>query len=234
MNKIAALSIFYQTRFLLNPLYNSFTRNSGITADFYIYDNSRNPNLRLQKDDVNGKNLILKYFNPMIFQNIYASRMHCLSIQLTMNDLNISNYEFLILLDSDVIITHDLSHIIQKMRNDNYDIAGWHDQSIEQRNLIHPSLLFIKTKNILEKKIQFFDPKRIIVPWKDSFTYDTGMSFYEDVCKAGLKVLELEYNVGYNHFCAGCRQNQIGLTKSSKSKYSDINKWLKDFEPFWK
>ena len=161
--------------------------------------------------------------------------MHCLALQLAMNDIGIDKYEFVILLDSDVIITDDLSHIIEKMKNEDYDIAGWHDGGTgQQRNLIHPSLLFIKTKNILKNNIQFFDPNRIITPYENnSFTYDTGMSFYEDVCKAGLKTLELEYNKGYNHFCAGSRQNQIGLTKCKGSTYTDIWKWLKDFKKYY-
>lgn len=46
-SKIAALSIFYNTNFLLKPLYNSFIHNSNIDADFYVYDNSRDTNLQL-------------------------------------------------------------------------------------------------------------------------------------------------------------------------------------------
>ena len=61
-------------------------------------------------------------------------------------------------------------------------------------------------------------------------TYDTGMSFYEDVIKNNLKVLELPYNYFANHFGAGSRDYKTaGKVKTNEKIYRDLHEWLTDF-----
>jgi hypothetical protein len=63
-------------------------------------------------------------------------------------------------------------------------------------------------------------------------TYDTGMSFYEDVKKANLKVLELPYNDFAHHFGGGSRNyTTCGKVENGKI-YRNLQEWLSDFKDF--
>ena len=235
MNKIAVVSIFYNTNFLLESLYGSFIKNSNISADFFIFDNSTNKDKQISSKQIENKNITIEYLQYDLFNKSFGSKMHCMSIQFAFDKL-LTIYDYLILLDSDVIITGDLSKIIDTMDSENYDIAGWHDgKKGAPRNLIHPSFLFVKTKNIIKYNIKFFDENRIIEKGKLPLTYDTGMSFYEDVLKNDLRVLELKFNKNYNHFGCGSRAYIPGkYTKNKKSTHYDINTWLSDLYEYYK
>ena len=116
---IAAVSIFYNTKQLLKPLYQSYINNSGVVSDFYVYDNSNDVSQQLTDSDIENTCIQLRYIPHEVIHNMIGSKMHAKSIQFAFDDL-LSLYDYIILLDSDVIITGSISDIIDQMEMGNY------------------------------------------------------------------------------------------------------------------
>ena len=229
MNKICLLTVFYNTPNLFKPLYGSYMKTSGLSnvCDFYIFENSSIKDKQLRVHDINVN---IEYIPTDFYKELpqsACSAKHTMTINYALNKLK-SKYDFCILCDSDVIFVKDVMPIIEQMKRDDITLAGYHDIT-SNRNLIHPCAMIIDLKKI--QNINFFDKKRMY-GINGKKTYDTGMSFYEDVVKAGLKVLELPYNYFAHHFGGGSR-NYATCGKVENGKiYRNLQEWLNDFKDF--
>ena len=234
--RIVVLSVFYNTKNLLYPLYMSFKRNAGLSKyDFVVYDNSDKMDKKVITLPSQMSSIKLVNINPAkLVKDIPAyngSAKHTKTIDMALNDLK-GRYDFCILLDSDVIITSDISRYIKKMVQEDYTLCGYHDVT-SNRNLIHPCAMIINLNHINKHNIHFYDRSRMygVPPTKD--TYDTGMSFYEDVVKNNLKVLEIPYNAYSSHFGAGSRDYKTAGKVRVGEIYRDLNLWLDKFKIYY-
>lgn len=234
--RIVVLSVFYNTKNLLYPLYMSFKRNSGLlNYDFVVYDNSDNPDERITSVSLDLSAVKLVSVNPAtLVKDIPAyngSAKHTKTIELALNALK-GSYDICVLLDSDVIITSAVKPYIEQMIRENYTLCGYHDIT-SNRDLIHPCALIINLNDILKHNIHFYDNKRMYGVPPTRNTYDTGMSFYEDVLKKNLKVLEIPYNAYYSHFGAGSRDYKKAGKVLAGEIYRDLDEWLTKFNSFY-
>lgn len=229
--KICFFSVFYNTEFLFKPLIGSIRKNSGLNDyDVLIYDNSTDLHKRIDPSN-SSDNIRIKYIGQETYKGIHLSNgsaIHTKTIDLGLHDI-MNEYDYCILLDSDVLVIREIKSIIDIMDKYDFTLAGYHDVT-NNRNLIHPCSMCINLKKINENKISFFDENRMWHLKNTGSTYDTGMSFYEDVIKKHLRVFELPYNYFAHHFGAGSRDYKTaGKVFDGKKIYRDISEWLNDF-----
>ena len=106
--RIVVLSVFYNTKNLLYPLYMSFKRNAGLSKyDFVVYDNSDKMDKKVITLPSQMSSIKLVNINPAkLVKDIPAyngSAKHTKTIDMALNDLK-GRYDFCILLDSSHII----------------------------------------------------------------------------------------------------------------------------------
>jgi len=232
--KIAVVSIFYNTKRLLNPLYRSFKKQSNINEyDFYVYDNSDDEDKKVSTAE---DGVIIRHIDSKsLIGDIPAyngSAKHTKSIDIALNELKMK-YDVCILLDSDIIITKSITPYLEEFIAGEYTLCGFHDIT-SNRNLIHPCAMIINLNDYRKYNLHFYDKMRMygVKPTKN--TYDTGMSFYEDVIKKNLKVLEIPYNSYFNHFGGGSRDYKTcGKVKTNDRIYRNLDEWLDDFKSFY-
>lgn len=132
--------------------------------------------------------------------NNFGSFKHTRTIQWAFDNLNCNN---LILFDSDIIVKQDFSEII----NSQYASIGQIENGNKHYKRIFPFIQYINLKLIRERGIKFFDPNRMQDISKFYEGYDTGGSFYEDLCLNDLPILEVQYNKYINHIGSGSWKN---------------------------
>lgn len=235
--RIVVVSVFYNTKDLLCPLFRSFKRNSGLSSsDFVVYDNSDDIRKKLCELGTEYKDIKLVSVNPAIFVNegiqpYNGSAKHTKTIDMALSKLQ-ESYDICVLLDSDVIITAPVVPYIEKMLLGNYTLCGFHHITVN-RDLIHPCAMIINLNDIKTHNIRFYDKSRIIGIPPTANTYDTGMSFYEDVIKHNLRVLEIPYNAYYSHFGAGSRDYRKAGKVEVGEIYRDLDAWLNKFKSYY-
>lgn len=236
MKKIAVLTVFYNTKNFFYPLYESFIKMSGINIDdfdFFVYDNSDRDNDKIPLSYNKFKNVNIKYINPSILikdiPSYNGSAKHTKTIKIALDNLK-NEYDTCILLDSDVVITNTLKNYLEEFIKNDYTICGYHDDNKSNRNLIHPCAMFINLNHYKKYNLSFYDKNRMYGVKPTTNTYDTGMSFYEDVKKLNLKILEIPYNSYFNHFGAGSRDYVNGGKVKTDKIYRSIIEWFKDFK----
>lgn len=135
----------------------------------------------------------------------FGSYKHCKTIQWAFENIKTDN---LIIFDSDIILKHDFKNII----NQNYITAG----QIEIRNnkalRIYPFIQYINLKIVKQHKINFFDETRMQDISQYYNGYDTGGSFYEDICKNNLPIMNINFEDYIEHLGGGSwRENFLRM-----------------------
>lgn len=153
--------------------------------------------------------------------NNYGSAKHSVSIQKCIELIN-DNF---ILLDSDILLRRDISPIA----NNKYVFVGQSGTETSKRWPLHrvfPWFCYLNVKMMKEKKISFFDEKRMYGLYynKKSELYDTGTSFLEDIKNLPkLEITNLKYIL---HYKGGSYSNNNGKRISAKQ-------WLSQYKRYW-
>ena len=197
----------YNTKKLLDCLIKSLDKTVP-SYKLYIFDNSdTEPVYTTNKKNVaifdNTKGQYID-FNKFLSKypnrgtspgrlNNFGSAKHCISIEKCM-ELIEDNF---ILLDSDILIKKDISHLF----NDNYIyIAEIQKNKLYGVNRVLPYICFINNKKCKEEGIHFFDEKYMygLGLDKTSEKYDTGGAFYINASKH--EHFEIKYNDYIVHY----------------------------------
>ena len=190
----------YNTTELTNACILSIKKNvKSISYKIVILDNSDKEKFLLTKKDdnikvidntqgqfINFKSIINQFGKA--FDETYGSLKHAYSIQFL---INICKTQYLILLDSDVIVKKDFDFSCYNDCISVFDIGQ--RKTYKARAL--PFIQLFNIELIKKHKLKYFDPNRIRggLSSKNSAPYDTGASFYEDILKLKLKYKKIDF-----------------------------------------
>lgn len=168
---------------------------ASIFNNVKVLDNTKE---QLFKYDLEHKVINQTSFKNVMHTNKCASAKHSISIQYLLDNI----IEDFILLDSDVLLKQNVYNII----NENY-VCSADTITNSTTARIAPFIVYFNKKLINEYKVLFFDNKRmsgLSAPIQGSFAgYDTGSSFYEDICKNHLPFNKINYNDYVIHYGRG-------------------------------
>lgn len=205
-DKVGIVVINYNTNVLVNALIKSIKKNvKSIDYDIIVFDNSTKEkfvcpkNARLidnSKNNLIDFSKIISQTSKVFSSNNYASYKHAMSIQFL---LNILRYNDLIFLDSDVLLKKDIDFIDQRYAV----IADFPDKKLKPRFI--PFIMYINQKIMCEKNIKYLDISRMHggANIYNSYMYDTGCSFYEDIISFNLPIKRINYKNYVVHFGGG-------------------------------
>ena len=237
----------YNTNALTNACIQSMLKNSGLNiAKITVLDNSDKQKLQLNKYNTEHKDLIevldnttgkIIDFNAVvqkyggISDNNYANLKHAYSIQYLINTCNTAG---MILCDSDIIVKSKI-HIVDynfltagKIHNSHYFYSQKRKLSIIRRSRMLPMLQFFNVQLIKNLGIKYFDQNGKIIggKHKNEIEYDTGASFFEQICQLNCKqnlVKEVEiFKLYINHLCGA----SWAKVKSEEQFLEDNKKYL--------
>lgn len=162
------------------------------------------------------------------------------------------NTRYALLVDSDIVFQQSIEKLLQVMKDNNGTIMGevCGDRGGYLLNKrVHPWFCLINVTHIKDNKIRFHDQKRIDLTNSNYFyenvplnpfrhnarpLYDVASTFYEDIVKAKLKVLEANGIKKYfNHYEGGSWQRQSGhehYINSGNAVYEEFLKEAKLYE----
>ena len=233
--------VHYNTPLLTSCLVRSINRFVD-DAVIYIFDNSDKYPFTAEFDNVtiidNTKGQIINFekwlegyperVNTSASKNGYGSAKHAYSVQKCI-DLIDENF---ILLDSDILLKRDISHIIN---NECVFVGGtefWKTNTAKYpRERAIPYVCFINVKKCKEKNIRYFDDKRIYGLSQNGDNYDTGASFLEEIEKNKLEWKKIEPSNFIVHYKAGSWVEDARTHDSYKQLTFDV--WLNKNKRYW-
>lgn len=238
------LIINYNTKNFVNILIQSIKKQI-LSFDYRIniFDNSNEEKFELSINNIDIKdkiNIIDNYQNNIIdfnsffkINNAYyanGSVMHCYSVDWFLKN---SNYDYIILLDSDTIVKSDIDFI----NFNDYVTIGEVNGTYEHYDIhitprIMPYLQFFNNKLIKKYKIDYFNKNKMygINNPKNYWLYDTGCYFYEQIVLNNFNYKQIQISKYINHF---------GTLTGKKNDNNDINlnenikNFLKQNEQFY-
>lgn len=175
---LTILTCNYNTPELVVNLYKSIKKYSKLDCDFVVINTSTDNCSEKILSDNN-----IKYYN-------YRGGIHGEAVNLGLRKIDT---RYVLLLDSDVLITSDISGIFQKMKSNNLTLMGNVVGDVAGKSLysrVEPWFCFIDKDNLKRYKIDFFDrerTKKSKQPGSDR-VYDIGSTMYEDVVKNNLLI----------------------------------------------
>lgn len=157
--------------------------------------------------------------------------------------------KYALLVDSDIIFRQKIDKLIDVMEKTGAAILG---QTCGDRGgyrlnkRVHPWFCLINVEKVKQHKISWHDQKRIddtnsgyfyknvpICPFVGNITpfYDNGATFYEDVCKAGLRIVEaIGIEKYYTHYEGSSWQRNSGHSGFENLGNSVYEMFLKEYE----
>ena len=200
--------IHYNTPKLTEALIKSINKNVSNTI-IYIFDNSDEHPFTAKFDNVivlNNTTGAIIDFDEWLKKypkrntspgkdNAWGSAKHCVSVQKCIDIIN----ENFLLVDSDVLIKKDISDLFDDKFIYCAEVVNQPSSSIKR---VLPYLCYINVKMCNEKKIKYFDEKKMhglcCIPGGDK--YDTGASFYLEASNLRHKDIKVnDYAVHYGH-----------------------------------
>lgn len=223
MKKI--LIVNYNTTFATQCLIKSINKNVKDTY-IYVFDNSDKEKFVNIFDNVevfdntNGDIInfteIIKQYHPEYTHktdSTFASFEHCISIQKAIELID-DNF---VLIDSDVLITKDFSHMYQEDKI----TVGW-KQTWGDR--ICPVLQYINVKMCKEHNISYYNDYIIGLQEMKDKKYDTGSYFTEQILKNNLPIEDIYIFKYIIHYNGGSRGLEHKIT---------LNDWCYDKRFLW-
>lgn len=175
---LTILTCNYNTPELVINLHKSIKKYSNLECDFIVINTST--------DDVSENYLKenkINYYN-------YRGGIHGDAVNLGLRKIKT---KYVLLLDSDVIITSDIRGVFTKMKSNNLALMGNIVGDCGGKSLyprVEPWFCFIDREILSKYKISFFDrqrTKKSKLPTSER-VYDIGSTMYEDVIKYNLLV----------------------------------------------
>lgn len=157
----------------------------------------------------------------------FGSAKHSMTIEWLCNNLA----ENFVLLDSDVLLKKPVDFC-----DDKFVCCSDIMQIYKDIHRIKPMITYINVNLMHEKKIHFFDGRRMhgLVPTNTRYHwYDTGASFYEDVKRVkGLKrINSSDYIVHYG--CGSWNRTAQRKVGNSKCEALSFKTWLFKYRKLW-
>lgn len=223
---------------------NKFTPNSKI----YIFDNSDKFPFIYRQDNIvyldNTKGQIINFENWLeqfpertetsAFKNNYASAKHCYSIEKCIEIIN----EPFILLDSDILLTKDISEIISSSAIYSGETEIWKPlrpaKGIKKKatTRVKPYLLYINVNLCKKYDIHYYNQNYIYGLTIEGDYYDTGTYFYEQCSKLkSISHNSIKLNNYILHYKGGSWLEQAKKYDNYKNIDPDI--WLKKNKKYW-
>lgn len=224
MKKI--LIVNYNTTFATQCLIKSINKNVKDTY-IYVFDNSDKEKFVNIFDNVevfdntNGDIInfteIIKQYHPEYTHktdSTFASFEHCISIQKAIELID-DNF---VLIDSDVLITNDFSHMYQEDKI----TVGW-KQTWGDR--ICPVLQYINVKMCKEHNISYYNDNIIDSQKNERKNYDTGSYFTEQIRNNNLPFEDIYIFYYVIHYGGGSRDLEYEIS---------LIDWCYAYKSLWK
>lgn len=242
------LIVHYNTPFLTECLVRSI--NHFVKGAFiYIFDNSdkepftaKFPNVRIL-DNTKGGIIDFDRFlsrfpdrmNTSATKNNFASAKHCMSIDKCMDIIG----EGFVLLDSDVLLTRDITTLYREDYMFVGDtelwrarrLSGTHKPTPKSRAI--PYVCYINTRMCRKHGVRYFDENRMYGLTVNGDTYDTGTYFLERIVVGKHPWLKIDHKSFVVHYKAGswaeeARKND-GYVQVAEQKWLEKNRKYWDF-----
>jgi hypothetical protein len=223
MKKI--LIVNYNTRFATQCLIKSINKNVKDTY-IYVFDNSDKEKFVNIFDNVevfdntNGDIInfteIIKQYHPEYTHktdSIFASFEHCISIQKAIELID-DNF---VLIDSDVLIKNDFSHMYQEDKITVGSKQIWGDR-------ICPVLQYINVKMCKEHNISYYNDYIIGLQEMKDKKYDTGSYFTEEIINNNLPIGKINIFNYIIHYSGGSRNLEHEIS---------LNDWCYKYKNLW-
>jgi glycosyltransferase involved in cell wall biosynthesis len=114
--------------------------------------------------------------------------------------MKFADYDYMLLIDSDVIVHKDLKPAIDRFIDGGFALMGNVSGDRGGKSLyprVDPWFCFMNLKQLKEHNIKFFDPIRTKRSKSESRVYDVGSTMFEDVMNAGLTVANVNLEGKY-------------------------------------
>ena len=168
-------------------------------------------------------------------KNNFASAKHCLTIDRCMDLIG----EGFVLLDSDVLLTRDITTLFR----DDFAFVGdtepWRARRLTgthrptPKNRAIPYVCYINVGLCKKNGIKYFDENRMYGLTANGDTYDTGTFFLERITVGKLPWLKIDHNKFIVHYKAGSWASEAkkndGYTQVGEQKWLDANRKYWDF-----
>jgi len=230
MNELSIATVNFNTPLYISVLIKSIQKNnSWYTGKLHVYDNGY-PHTVL---DGEQQLYIGHYINNDFYAEFskyeepsdpgcrhFCSAKHCKLLDKIIYDCQT---KYLLILDSDVILTKNFKNLYQFVKDDDAIACGYIKRPDGYAPRLAPWFSIIDVEKVKALGIRYYDPKRII--FIDGNTYhDTGASFLDDCKKTAYEVLELpKDNLVYLHYKGG-----------SYSNPDKVLMWLHTHEGYWR
>jgi GT2 family glycosyltransferase len=177
MSNLTILTCNYNTPDLIVNLKKSINKYSCLDGDFFVVNTST--------DSISEKILSENNIN---FVNC-KGEIHGRGVNFGLQRIKT---KYVLLLDSDVIITDDISNIFNKFIDMQLTLAGrvvYNEGGKQLHPRVDPSFCFINTENLNKFKIIFFDEIRTkLSRQSNDKVYNIGSTMFEDVIKNELLI----------------------------------------------
>ena len=243
MDTVKIVIIHFNTPFLTDKLIrsiNKYTPNSEI----FVFDNSdkepfenRFSNVTVFDNTygniINFDEWLEKYPTRLRSAgkgNNWASAKHCYTIQKCIELIG----ENFILIDSDVILTNDITPLFDEQYVYVGEVVKQPYSTVKR---VHPCLCFINAKLCLEKRIKYFDQNYMhglaySVNNKLADSYDTGAAFY--IHSGNFRHKEITVSDFCVHYGSGSWRTSK-IKKYSKNKLVSMTQeeWAENYKIHW-
>jgi len=170
MHNLTILTCNYNTPDLIVNLKKSIDKYSCLDVEFVVINTS---------SDDNSEKILIE--NGIKFLN-FKGEVHGRGVNFGLQQITT---KYVLLLDSDVIITSDISGIFNKFVDNNLTLAGrvvYNEGGKQLYPRVDPSFCFIDSENLNKFGIKFFDEERTkLSRLTNDKVYNIGSTMFEDV-----------------------------------------------------
>lgn len=230
MNDLTLATVNYNTPLYVYTLLSSIKKsNPWYTGKLHVYDNGTTHTVidgthdlyighHINSDFYSEFDGIPEPSNPGCRQ--FASAKHCKLLNKMFEECQT---RYLLLLNSDVIVTETFEPLLDKLKETHAAACGYIRHPAGYKPRLAPWFSFIDTYQCKDAGIAYYDTTRILFI-NGNMEYDTGASFLEDCRAKHLIINELPSdNMGYYHFKGGSYSNQ-----------DSVLLWLHKHELYWR